>query len=602
MEILNDSVLLCATNQGVYTYRQNTFKPYLLKDLPDLNLSDLKVRGNQLILSTFNSGIIEYNLLSDIHTTYPVEGIPIRSLYVDAVSIWAASNFGVIEIRNGQTTYYTEQNGLSINSIKTVFKDMESNLWIGTYGKGLLKFTGNAITSYSTKDGLSSDIIMSISQFKSGDFVFGTYDKGACFMQKGKIFKTFDNTSGLNHNSVWSTLVDSKDRCWFGTTVGLQCFKGGQFVSQSNTRLIEKKIRSIIEHDGVIYFGGTAGLWSLKEDRMIQLQVGDEFDINKITISDQQMVLATRQGLFYQELNQVHQPFIKIDLPEDNVNTVAIDKFQNIWAGTVNGLFIVSSQLVAKQFLLDRTNYKSKNVMGIIKDKYQRMWISTAHGLYMAVPNGPMGGMTVLNEYTLSEGLLDMELNLNALFEDKSGDVWMGTSSALISINPLLNPVLFSYNLPKLSITGLRLFKESFKYTDYSIGDLMPTGVPRSITLPYTKNHLTFDFIGVNNKNPDKVYYTYRLLGAEDKWSPLTKENSASYSFISPGTYEFQVKSANKNLEWTEPVVVKITITPPYWQRWWLISMLILGVLALAYFFLNARISGITNDSCPKIS
>ena len=89
------------------------------------------------------------------------------------------------------------------------------------------------------------------------------------------------------------------------------------------------------------------------------------------------------------------------------------------------------------------------------------------------------------------------------------------------------------------------------------------------------------------------MYYTYRLLGAEDKWSPLTKENSASYSFISPGTYEFQVKSANKNLEWTEPVVVKITITPPYWQRWWFISMLILGVLGLAYFFLNARISGI---------
>ena len=94
----------------------------------------------------------------------------------------------------------------------------------------------------------------------------------------------------------------------------------------------------------------------------------------------------------------------------------------------------------------------------------------------------------------------------------------VGTSSALVRINPVLNPVLFSYNLPKLSITGLRLFKESFDYSRYVKGDLMLTGIPKAIELPYTKNHLTFDFIGVNNKNPDKVFYTYRLVGAEEKW------------------------------------------------------------------------------------
>lgn len=593
LELLDDNLLLCATNKGLFTFRSEKLQPYTLDSLPDLNLSDIKIRGNQLVLATLNAGIIEYNLKSDLHTKYLVEGIPIRSLYVDAVSIWAASNFGVIEIRNGKETYYTEQNGISINYVKTIFKDMESNIWIGTYGKGLLKFTGNAITSYSTADGLSSDIVMSISEFANGDFVFGTYDKGFCLLKKNKEVIMIDNASGLNHNSVWAAKVDSKNRCWLGTSNGLQCFLDGKFINQQYTDLISKKIRSIEENRGVMYFGGSAGLWTFRGDSMVHILSGKEFDINKVQVTDNKILCASRQGLFYQDLNNLDKPFIKIDLPEVNINTVAVDKFQNIWAGTINGLYLISSPTDAKQFVLDRTNYKSKNIMGIIKDRYHRMWVSTTHGLYIAVPTGPLGGITVLNQYTLSEGLLDMESNLNALFEDRKGNIWMGSSSALARINPVLNPVLFSYNLPKLSVTGLRLFKETFKYSNYKIGKLMSTGVPTSIVLPYTKNHLTFDFIGVNNKNPDKVFYTYRLLGAEDKWSPLTKENNASYSFISPGTYEFQVKSANKNLEWTDPVSVKIIINPPYWQTWWFIFLLVILVSGAIYFVLNARISGI---------
>jgi ligand-binding sensor domain-containing protein len=593
LEKLSDSTLLCATNEGLFKFKKGAMAPFQLVELPNLNLSDIKIRGHQLILATFNAGIIVYNMKSDLYTQYLVEGIPIRSLFVDEVSIWAASNFGALEIRNGQTSYYTEQNGLNINSVKTVFKDMESNIWIGTYGKGLLKFTGNAITSFSTKDQLSSDIIMSIAQFQDGSFVFGTYDKGLNIMKPNGSVDVYDNTTGLVHNSVWATYVDYKNRCWIGTTSGLQCIKSKAFILEELTKQIDKKIRSIFAEDSTIYFGGTAGLWLFQHDSLWSVESASAFDINKVVLTQSEVVLATRQGLYYQHKNKLHHNFIKIPLPEENINTVAIDKFQNIWVGTINGLYIVSPNVKPKFFELDKSNYKSKNIMGIIKDRQDQIWVSTTHGLYMVANNNPVEGLAVLNQYTLSEGLIDMESNLNSLFQDSSGNIWMGTSSALARINPVLNPVLFSYSLPKLSITGLRLFKEAFNYADYEIGELMSTGVPKSISLPHTKNHLTFDFIGVNNKNPEKVFYTYRLLGAEENWSPITKESSASYSFISPGSYEFQVKSANKNLEWTEPVVVSITITPPFWKRWWFIVAVSASIILLAYFVLNARISNI---------
>lgn len=591
LELLNESVLLCATNDGVYQYTNGGFDKFPLVGLKGLNLSDIKMRGHQLVLASFNAGIIEYNLKSDLFTEYTVQGIPIRSLFVDAVSIWAASNFGVIEIRNGQVNYYTEENGLSINSIKTVFKDMESNLWIATYGKGLLKFTGNGITSYSSADGLSSDIVMSISQFSNGDFAFGTYDKGLSILHSDKNVEVINNGTGLKHNSVWTTFVDSNDLCWIGTTKGLQCVQNGLFVKKNITDQIQRKIRSIATRKNMMFFAGNSGLWMIRNDSLRRVSSTIDFNIYKVAISDEMIYLATNEGLFFQKLTELGSPFIKIDLPQESINTIAIDKFENIWVGTVNGLYIVSNNQYYSVFELDKNNYKSKNISGIIKDRQNRMWVSTTHGLYMAINNGPGGGFAVINQYTLSEGLIDMESNLNALFQDKSGKIWMGTSSALVRINPVLNPVLFSYNLPNLSITGIRLFKEAFNYSDYEIDDLLVSGVPSSIVLPHTKNHLTFDFIGVNNKNPEKVYYTYRLLGAEDKWSPLTKENYASYSFISPGEYEFQVKSANKNLEWTEPISIKISITAPYWKRWWFIILVSFAIIAFAYYLLRARIT-----------
>lgn len=594
LELLNDSIILCGTSNGMYQLENDELQKFSLKGLENINVMDTKVRGHELIIAARYAGIIVFNLKTNLYKTYLVDGIPVTNLFVDAVSIWAASNFGVIEIRNRKTNYFTEENGLSINSIKTLVKDMEGNLWIGTYGKGLLKFSGNAIVSYTTKEGLNSDIVMSINQFKDGSFAFGTYDKGFNRFKDKSEIQSFDNQSGLKHNSVWVSFVDNNDLCWLGTSSGLQCLREGMIVDKNLTDQVDHKVRSICQYrDTALFIAGAEGLWMKTGDSLTFIQSTVGMDINKVVVSKIGIFLATRNGLFWQSHGHFNEPFIKITIPEENINTLAIDQYNNIWVGSINGLFIVSPKLEVKLIELDKGNYQSKNIMGVIKDQQNRMWISTTHGLFMVNGTNQFNGISVFYQYTLSEGLVDLESNLNALFEDDNGFIWMGTSTALIRINPDLNPVLFSYNLPTLSITGVRLFKELFDYSDYKVGELMQNGVPMTLELPYTKNHLTFDFIGINNKNPDKVFYTYRLLGAEEKWSPLTKDNSASYSFISPGTYEFQVKSANKNLEWTEPVVVKVIVNSPFWKKWWFVFMIGLAIFGLGYYILQVRISGI---------
>ncbi|MBL1433644.1 MAG: hypothetical protein COB94_009435, partial [Gammaproteobacteria bacterium] len=67
--------------------------------------------------------------------------------------------------------------------------------------------------------------------------------------------------------------------------------------------------------------------------------------------------------------------------------------------------------------------------------------------------------------------------------------------------------------------------------------------LPRDLTLPYNKNHITFDFAGISLKIPEKVRYQYMLKGLDEDWSPPVKENFATYPKLPPGEYTFMVKA-----------------------------------------------------------
>jgi light-regulated signal transduction histidine kinase (bacteriophytochrome) len=68
----------------------------------------------------------------------------------------------------------------------------------------------------------------------------------------------------------------------------------------------------------------------------------------------------------------------------------------------------------------------------------------------------------------------------------------------------------------------------------------------------------------------------------------------ATYTNLSPGKYIFKVKGSNNDEVWNEQgVAIRITITPPFWQRWWfrgLCMFILVGMLYMSYAIRTARI------------
>jgi len=70
-------------------------------------------------------------------------------------------------------TIYTSKDGLSNDSVKTIFKDTQGTVWFGTK-HGLSQFNGTNWRTYTTSDGLAGNEINSIAEDINGSLWIGT--------------------------------------------------------------------------------------------------------------------------------------------------------------------------------------------------------------------------------------------------------------------------------------------------------------------------------------------------------------------------------------------------------------------------------------------
>ncbi|MFM2047503.1 MAG: hypothetical protein RI955_49, partial [Bacteroidota bacterium] len=127
----------------------------------------------------------------------------------------------------------------------------------------------------------------------------------------------------------------------------------------------------------------------------------------------------------------------------------------------------------------------------------------------------------------------------------------------------------------------------------------------KNIELPYNKNHLTFDFTGINFSNPDAVKYKWKLEGFDNDWSPPSNQRTVTYSNIPSGNFIFKVISCNEDDVWNKnSAIVTIIIHKPIWSQWWFIVSALLLLMGLVWWIFKQRELGIkrkANEAQQKI-
>jgi len=176
-----------------------------------------------------------------------------------------------------------------------------------------------------------------------------------------------------------------------------------------------------------------------------------------------------------------------------------------------------------------------------------------------------------------------MEFNTASCYKDKEGKIWFGGINGLNMVNPGLS-ISDTYS-PVPLITNINVMNSPYQ---------SDTATPyiHTISLPYSKNFISFEFQSPNFSQSENIVYEYRLQGVDTGWVNNGTRNYVSYTQLNPGEYIFQVRSANNNGTWSKGYAeIKLTITPPWFKTWWFYSLLTIIIASGIYLFFRYRIN-----------
>ncbi len=289
----------------------------------------------------------------------------------------------------------------------------------------------------------------------------------------------------------------------------------------------------------------------------------------------------------------------KNGLISNNSTTIFCDHENKVWIGTTAGLNVWNG----KDFVsFETTDGLTNNfITSIIEDELNNIWVGTSNGLNLFTPDKQLNkGYSITNYYT-QDGLKSVSFIRNAV-EKIGNDLYWGTSEGLINLS-VNNKNQSEANI-KIKITGIDLFDETINFaglqdsirrgkafnlknTELSLTKLKFDSLteffnyPKNLTLPFNINSITFRYATLSGNLPHKIKYRSKLLGYDEKWNSETSSNEVKYNNLPPGNYKFIVESKIGNRDWATNESYDFIIDPPFWERIWFRSIVLVLVFLI---------------------
>lgn len=409
-----------ATSNGLYkldpdSYRGGKFTFFSKEQgLVDTDINAILIDFKNTMWLATNKGLVKYTLTGPAKENEKFVNYSIRKdnnsnligcLFQDYEhNLWIGTYAGLFKYRGNPFVSYGIEDGLTSQFIYGIHRDSKNKLWIGSKDGGLFMFEKNKFTQFNDQTGLKAKTVNAIYEIKQGTLWLGT-DEGLrlfdsktfnirtdssgvfkhpvnCFFKDSKnnlwlggndeVFKceflpagfekfTRYSIKGKGENcQVWTIIEDLNGTLWIGTYLGgLIKYDGKEFIECSEKLGLKNDsyLSSLIDKDGIIYWGALDGLWMFNPaspDAKI-------FTFNKTNGMNSDLIYSltfgkteneiwagTNQGLNKIDIAEFKKSGQKNIIPfgkedgfsgvECNSNGTYVDTDGSIWFGTVNGL------------------------------------------------------------------------------------------------------------------------------------------------------------------------------------------------------------------------------------------------------------------------
>ena len=523
-----------------------------------LHVADVRVNyDGTLWMGTQEGGLYRHSEGQTWPFTPQLADVPINSLLLDKEhNLWigADGEDGLHRYTPTPFTHFTAAEGLPDNVVWHIAEGPEGKLWVAT-PEGVVRYDDASFTQVEGPEGPLDESVYTLFRTESGSLFIGSGsvigDQDGLLVYDGSSYTSYNTVKGNELEIVFDVVEEPTGTFWLATAGnGLVRFRDGSFTRYTSDDSLSGDVpRSLAtDGDGRIWIGYGEG----KVDR---------FD-----------------GTSFTSLNVAPRV-------AGSVNTLAVDEDGYVWIGTGGGIYgkppsdapgadsLVS--ITTADGLNDNTTYL------LHRAESGHLWAGTNVGINrLNIEAFKRTGEMPVRAYGEEDGFIGVETNANAAYQDHNAYLWFGTVGGLTRYDPVQDHV--NAVEPRPHVTEVRLFSKETDWNQYAEKRTPWEHLPVGLTLPYSKNHLIFRFVGLSYRAPQQVQYKYKMEGLDTQWSPITKQRRATYSNLPPGSYTFKVKAANSDGIWSKSAATySFTITPPFWQTNWFYVLCLLAGLGV---------------------
>jgi len=474
--------------------------------------------------------------------------------------MYFATGIGLMIKYRNDITWLTTFNGLSVNDLRSLYKDRNGHLWTGTLGGGVTILENKGIDHFTYTENIKRFAANTISEDGEGNMWIGTNSDGIVYTDKKQTY-TSPNVSNSDMPEVMTSTVDKKSGSVYMAEYS------GRIIKIVNKKIVwrfspaEKSIRllNINFHEGLLYISTQKGFYTLseKENKLKKIQVlGDDYFSYSFFDPENNLWVLADDGKILKYKNGKTTDYTNLINPTRASTTQGIyDPYHKIyWFCTYSGLMVTNLKYVHR--LHSKNGLLSDSPWSIIQDHNGDIWLGHPNGIerinYKTKTSKSFG---------YDQGFTPIETNSCAAYCDKQGNIWFGTVSSATRIR--VNDISMRKSIVNLCIQKIWV-NEQLEYEE----DLMHH-TKEKIVLTWRKNNVTLDLMGICFENAKDVTYSWCLQGFDKKWSQWDNNTRAIYSNLRPGTYVFKAKAKDPNGYETTPVTLKIIIKKPIWNYWW---------------------------------
>ena len=500
---LEKQVLVLTSNEGIFKLNETLLSPWTLDD--EININDITVySGEQLhddtiILGTISNGMFHVN----------IDGVLIDR--------------------------FNKNNGLSNNTILSVFEDNENNIWLGLdYGLNYISRNSKFKIYLNTQGQLGT--IYNAIIFE--DLLYLGTNQGLFFkkINTNDTFKLVPETNG----QVWA-LKKMDNKLFCGHDSGTFTIKNGMIIEKITNAIGTWDFKEVPNMSNMILQGNYNGLNLLEKVgenwRFRNRLEGIDMSCRFFEFFDDQIFVNHEfKGLYelsYNEnLNRVQSLNIS-NTVEKGIGSSLLRYSDKLIYSSSKGIYSYDE---TSKFLPDSTfaslyaPYKSISTLLEINGESNKLWRFADDNILIISP-GSISSIPQIEIIPISENLRNVVAGFENLSKISNEEYLIGTSNGYIIYNKDVPDTQVDYNIQLNSVHANKLEgpKTKLNFTEETLLPNKTNNIEFSYSLPF------FGKI-INSK------YQYQLIGLSDNWSEWSTESKQLFENLPYGSYTFNVR------------------------------------------------------------